>query len=408
MHTKWGTLTVLQTTTSKPRHGQLEGSKDQSVDWTDESGFDVDLLIRRLEHHKLQVKALAANRLSQRRELYHFEGSTGGAAFAAHGSVPTNKPKIGRRIPEALIIVPMAQATTQQRTQISPSSPYPPRSASLWQSGTDQHHQVMGARPRNELNWPRENSAPGYPITLPGPMHHVRIHSASPKLSGEMQRGLFANHTTRTHSRSMTVPGLQTQNFSPTRTLVSTPVDHQFLPDSPATLVAPDDPTQLKEELLAMGDSDDDRVQREIELLSLTNGPSLLERRKIGRGRSGPMHLNTERHHKVQVSAPMSTPIQPNFNFYEEQNQHAITSAPGQAKPRRKFSLFRPRGRSRIEIETDDLIEMYMTEEQLDEMRPPKTKKRAGGLARTWTWRRRKASVQKIATIRTSAYDGQW
>ena len=408
MHTEGDILTVLQSTTSNPRHGQLEGPKDQSVDWSDESRFDVDLLIRRLEHHKTQVEALAAKRLSQHRELYHFEGSTGGAAFASHSSLPTNKAKIDRRIPEALIIVPMAQATTQQRAQVSPSSPYPPRSASLWQSGTDQHHHSMGTRPRNELGWSQEKSAPGYPITLPGPMHHVRIQSASPKLSGEMHRGLFTNHTTRTHSRSMTVPAIRTQNFSPTRTLVSTPVDHQFLPDSPATLVAPDDPTQLKEELLAMGDSDDDRVQREIELLSLTNGPSLLERRKVGRGRSGPMDLNTERHHQFQVSAPMPTPIQANFNFDEEQNQHAIYSAPGQAKPRRKFSLFRPRGRSRIEIETDDLIEMYMTEEQLNEMRPPKVKKRPGGLARTWTWRRRKASAQKVATIRTSTYDGQW
>ena len=385
IYTEEGRLTALQTIIPQSCHGQLERSKGQSLDWSNDSTFDVDLLIRRLEDHKHQLEVLAAKSSSQRQEPFRFGGSVTGARSAAHGFPRTKEANTSRRIPEAIVVVPMAQVTTEHRTQVSPPSRFPPRSVSLWPSSPDRHRQMMSGRTRNEPDWSREQSLRDFPITMPGPMHHVRIHSASPKLSGEISRGPFTNDTTRTHSRSMTMPGHQPRNFSPARTLVSTPVDLQFIPDSPATLVAPDDPTQLKDELLAMGDSDDDRFQRELELLSLTSGPSLLERRKIGRQRSGPIPLVTGSSCQLPVSAPMPTPIQASFFCDEEQHQH---------KPRRKFSLFRARGKRRVEVDADDLIDMYMTDEQLSEMRSPRLKTRPSGLTRKFTWRRRKVSAQ--------------
>lgn len=245
--------------------------------------------------------------------------------------------------------------SSSQQVSYPPRSPYKP-------DGQD----IKTVRPDSKYAVPRRRRPVG--MAFEAALHPLKLSQV------------------KSHSRSLTVPS--EARVSLVSTLVSTPVHLQFPPDSPATLVAMDDGVSSNKEVLAMvGSPDEDQMRRELEILAVPKGPSLLDSIKHNRIRTVlPPVRNQE--HGGRGNLFQSHDIAQGIDQNDPESPVGADAKSNRSIFKRKFSLFR---RSNRKSETDNIIELYMNDEQLEDLRA--LKERPSRLARTWTKRKRRRSV---------------
>ena len=263
----------------------------------------------------------------------------------------------------------------------TPISAFPPRSASL------------GQRMR-----PRE-----LPESMPQQVSNfanVGTDGTSPTLDGmtRHRRSVFARTgATSAPSKSSTRPDvskeLAVRSNIPEKNV--SPINPgQFLLDSPLTLVASEDHVQFKHEPVGMRLDDEDRIRREPELLSTRGGATVLGWPSLPRSRPDFLLDPPVKYRKDLAFVPANRLSKSNLHMLSSHERSVSTSSFGlRPKVRRRFSLFRTRRRSWDE--TDEVLDLYFTDQQLEEMQSQSPKKRAPRLFRSWT--RKKQKEKRIA-----------